>query len=390
MFESESVAEPAAAEPLVQSVAAAVQPFKLPPPKPEILPVTQEMAREYIALFVNRRAFAQQSNKPGGNGKHYYFRPKIREIERWAWDQARRVSGKSRPDPDLMTMFYEERVHDLNLSNEFASLDVNEICKHLSGEQTINLFAINPETQSCKWVAIDADYPDGYTDLQRLRFELLRDDVEAALERSRRGAHLWIFCAEPVLAKTARIFIYHVALRLGVSIKGYRQQADGIEIFPRQDMLGPGELGNALRGPLGIHRATMKRYWFEAGAMNLAGQCDYLRKLRKLTVEELARHTATLSMPADFVSTPPIDRNPNPGRSFTGGFNILAYVRPRRKDKRNQWAQCPSCAKNGGDRGRDNLAIKRDDPRFYKCWAGCTKEMIREAVGAPPPKAGEF
>ena len=132
------------------------------------------MAREYIALFVNRRAFAQQSNKPGGNGKHYYFRPKIREIERWAWDQARRVSGKSRPDPDLMTMFYEERVHDLNLSNEFASLDVNEICKHLSGEQTINLFAINPETQSCKWVAIDADYPDGYTDLQRLRFELLQ------------------------------------------------------------------------------------------------------------------------------------------------------------------------------------------------------------------------
>ena len=96
-----------------------------------MLPVTQEMAREYIALFVNRRAFAQQSNKPGGNGKHYYFRPKIREIERWAWDQARRVSGKSRPDPDLMTMFYEERVHDLNLSNEFASLDVNEICKHL-------------------------------------------------------------------------------------------------------------------------------------------------------------------------------------------------------------------------------------------------------------------
>ena len=54
------------------------------------------------------------------------------------------MSGKSRPDPDLMTMFYEERVHDLNLSNEFASLDVNEICNTFRA-QTINLFAINPK-----------------------------------------------------------------------------------------------------------------------------------------------------------------------------------------------------------------------------------------------------
>ena len=26
---------------------------------------------------------------------------------------------------------------------------------------------------------------------------------------------------------------------------------------------------------------------------------------------------------------------------------------------------------------------RRRDPRFYKCWAGCTKEMIREALGVP-------
>ena len=78
MFESESVAT--CSSPLVQSVAATAQPFKLPPPRPEILPVTQEMAREYIALFVNRRAFAQQSNKPGGNGKHYYFRQKSAKL----------------------------------------------------------------------------------------------------------------------------------------------------------------------------------------------------------------------------------------------------------------------------------------------------------------------
>ena len=52
---------------------------------------------------------------------------------------------------------------------------------------------------------------------------------------------------------------------------------------------------------------------------------------------------------------------------------------------RNYVARCPSCALAGRDRGRDNLAILVSDPRFYQCWAGCTKEMIRAAVGKPIP-----
>ena len=30
-----------------------------------------------------------------------------------------------------------------------------------------------------------------------------------------------------------------------------------------------------------------------------------------------------------------------------------------------------------------NLAVRIDDPRFYSAAAGCTKEMIREAVRCP-------
>lgn len=26
------------------------------------------------------------------------------------------------------------------------------------------------------------------------------------------------------------------------------------------------------------------------------------------------------------------------------------------------------------------------DPRYYKCWTGCTRVMIREALGQPVPK----
>ena len=37
-----------------------------------------------------------------------------------------------------------------------------------------------------------------------------------------------------------------------------------------------------------------------------------------------------------------------------------------------------------GERG-DNLAISVEEPTKYKCWAGCTMEMIRAALGRPIP-----
>ena len=76
-----------------------------------------------------------------------------------------------------------------------------------------------------------------------------------------------------------------------------------------------------------------------------------------------------------------------PPRSFDPNrkqFSILDYVRePRRKASGNYYTQCPSCAQAGNDRAGDNLAISISDPRKYKCWAGCAKEMIRAAVGQP-------
>jgi len=53
--------------------------------------------------------------------------------------------------------------------------------KHLVGWITIGLYAINSQSQRCKWIDIDADYDHAFFDLGKLKAELELDGVSAAL-----------------------------------------------------------------------------------------------------------------------------------------------------------------------------------------------------------------
>jgi hypothetical protein len=128
----------------------------------------------------------------------------------------------------------------------------------------------------------------------------------------------------------------------------------------------------------------MHRYWFEDAPSNLAAQLNYLRSVKRLTATELEAFTKGLSIPDSVCSRPAIE--PAPPADSRPGFQILQHVKVRFKRSGNYWTQCPSCAQQGRDRARDNLAISVANPQFYKCWAGCSREMIREALGQPVPK----
>jgi len=300
------------------------------------------MAIEYARWFVNRRAYTLQSNTPHpGTGRHYYFRPRR--------------------------------------GSEAAGLTPWDIQRHLNGQMTLGLYAINPKTQRAKWMAIDADYRRSIEDLLKLQYELAQNGIQAALEQSRRGGHLWIFFDQPVLAKHARRYIRHLAEKLSVELKG-SAATDGIELFPKQDCLDAAHFGNAIRGPLGIHRVSNRRYWFYGAAYDLDSQMTYLRSLRRVTEAQLTE--LIVDLPAE-----PADEQPERPTfdSSRPHFRILEYVKPDRKVGRNWIARCPSCAEGGRDRGRDNLAISIDEPLKYRCWSGCTKEQIRSALGALAP-----
>jgi hypothetical protein len=312
------------------------------------LKTSGQLVKDYLDLFINRRAYTLQSMRPRPDSRrHYYFRPKE------------------------------------NRSRRPAALTEGTIREHLQGTITIGLYAINPTTQRCKWVAIDADYNNALEDLLKLQYRLGEDNVQAALERSKRGGHLWIFLASPLLAKECRIYIYNLALRLGVPVK--ESLRDGIEVFPKHDTLSAGGFGNAIRGPLGIHREVNRRFWFYGADHTLDAQMAYLKGLRRVTEIELRRFIAGKVMPcrlrpAASASTPAWKYG---GEKHGAEFNILRHVAKVRKVGRNYVTRCPSCAVAGHDRGGDNLAILISDTRFYKCWAGCSKQMIRAALGHP-------
>jgi hypothetical protein len=309
---------------------------------PDLLQATPEMAIEYARWFVNRRAYTLQSDTPHpASGRHYYYRP--------------RAHGKPQ------------------------ELTPRDIQRHLAGEITLGIYAINPCTQRVKWMAIDADYRKALEDLLKLQFELGRNGIQAALEQSRRGGHLWIFFERPVLAKHARVYIRHLARQLSVEVKG-AGSGEGIELFPKQDAVEEGQFGNAIRGPLGVHRAANRRYWFYGASYDLEAQMAYLRKLRRVSVEQMRE--LMVVVPIDMPAERPRRIAYQPDRQQ---FRILDHIETRRRVGRNWIARCPSCAADGRDRSKDNLAISVEEPWKYICWAGCTKEQIRAAMGAPIP-----
>jgi hypothetical protein len=322
------------------------------PGKQQRLAVSPLMVDEYMKWFVNRRAYLVQRTKPDDSGKFSYYAPK---------DKA---------------------------TKEKLSLTRKDVELHLAGVKTISLYAIEPEQSTCKWIAIDADYDADrvFKDLAKLKYDLSEVGVQAIFEHSRRGGHLWVLAAEPLPASLCRTLVFNLALRLDVPIKGHMSEVEGIEIFPRQNRLEPGYYGNAIRGPLGVHRATCKRYWFDGTALTLEAQFQMLRKVQRLTLDQLQQLTYGMT-PVEEVSeaskpvTRPFISHSHNARS---SFNLREHVTVRRTDRRNMWAQCPSCARAGRDSHRDNLAIKKDEPHKYKCWAGCSRDDIRAACGYAP------
>ncbi len=126
------------------------------------------------------------------------------------------------------------------------------ISAHLEGRWTLGTYLLDEQCQ-CAFAVFDADSMDGLWQLGGLAVEFAQVGVPTLLEASRRGGHLWVHFARPTSAYAVRAWLLPYALSLGV------------ELYPKQDALGPGGACSLIRLPLGIHRQS--RGWYPFVAM---------------------------------------------------------------------------------------------------------------------------
>ena len=133
---------------------------------------------------------------------------------------------------------------------DFLPLTPGVLAAHLKGEVHIGLYPLL-DGDRCWWLAADFDGPDALADALMYVKAARALQVPVALEVSRSGvgAHAWVFFTSPVPAEMARRLGTGL-LREAMAMRG-RMKLDSYDrLFPSQDLLPTGGIGNLIAAPL--------------------------------------------------------------------------------------------------------------------------------------------
>jgi superfamily II DNA or RNA helicase len=133
---------------------------------------------------------------------------------------------------------------------EYLPLTAEVLAAHLSGQAHIGLYPLL-DGDRCWWLAADFDGPAALLDALNYVKAARALNVPAGLEisRSGTGAHVWIFFNKPVPADTARRLGTGL-LREAMALRGQMSLASYDRLFPSQDVLPSGGVGNLIAAPL--------------------------------------------------------------------------------------------------------------------------------------------
>ena len=121
-----------------------------------------------------------------------------------------------------------------------AKLTNEVILSHLRGTKTIGLYGC-PDSMT-KWLCIDIDDLDEIA-VREVQNHIRRFNIPHLTEFSgNKGYHIWVFFDKPYPNNVVR------ALASAFAFNN--------EVFPKQDYIGEGKLGNLVKAPLGKHQMT--------------------------------------------------------------------------------------------------------------------------------------
>jgi superfamily II DNA or RNA helicase len=133
---------------------------------------------------------------------------------------------------------------------DYLALTKDVLRAHLTGETHVGLYPLL-DGDRCWWLAADFDGQTAMLDALAYLKAARTWSVPAALEVSRSGvgAHTWVFFTAPVPAESARR-LGSALLREAMALRGHMDLASYDRLFPSQDVLPAGGVGNLIAAPL--------------------------------------------------------------------------------------------------------------------------------------------
>jgi hypothetical protein len=173
--------------------------------------------------------------------------------------------------------------------------------------------------------AIDADADDGWDTVCGIAHVLLSHGVACAIERSRRGGHLWLAVDKPLPA----VVIRHAVLG-AIAEAGYDPADPTIEVRPASDEQRSPYGGGQLRGPMMPHRETGET-WLLLDPLTLeplgASWLEAVERFPLADPDAIARLASTWQPPADETRRVRMsDRKPYTGPSKVAAYNAAMSI----------------------------------------------------------------
>ena len=174
---------------------------------------------------------------------------------------------------------------------DYLPLTADVLAAHLSGRMHVGLYPLL-DSDNCWWLVADFDGPDAMIDALMYLKAARALAVPAALEVSRSGvgAHAWVFFTAPVPAATARRLGTGL-LREAMALRGRMRLASYDRLFPAQDLLPSGGVGNLIAAPLfKPARDEGRTVFIDPGTLEpYADQWAYLSSLGRMSPREADR-----------------------------------------------------------------------------------------------------
>ncbi len=177
----------------------------------------------------------------------------------------------------------------------FLSVSDRVILDHLQGRHVAGVYPLLMD-ETCWFLAADFDKGDWMEDTAAFREACRSAGVPVAVERSRsgNGAHAWFFFDAPVPAATARrmgcfLLTQAMSRRHDLGMSSYDR------LFPNQDTMPAGGVGNLIRGGSGVEVVFQPRECeFHAllpvKFFNIISQKGFSRNAPRVKARLMGRH----------------------------------------------------------------------------------------------------